>query len=919
MCSPLLISGQSAATRRVLFDWDFSKARDTLGWVSAEITGEFRTSDSALFVVAGPGGIKIESPLFELAATPWQYLEIDLKTDSDGAGLVYYSGTTEEPYHGFRPGQYAQFRVTGGGGYRTYTVRPFWQKQGRISHIRIDPPGEAASVRAIRIIDANPGEPSTTASWNFETGPGDWQLLGATGKAGTTERLCRIDGTRDTILLSPPINLDADDHLYATIRVASRTAHTALFRWATDEADGLQSYPIPLRADGRVRSYSLDLSEAPEWAGRVLAVGITPAESGNDSTILLESVALAMAPAGPPELRVTRLGLGDPATRVGEKARLVLQVKNTGGRVAESVFATARILSAETESDQQGGSADDGAGSGPKLLRKRIATLAPGETGRFEWQFDVASQAHVRAVCRVECKGAEDTDDEAMLRFLPKLDKTRFAATDYVPEPVPANTGDYLVGCYYYPGWHTYQRWSVLDDYPERRPLLGYYREGEPEIADWHINWAVSHGIGFFIYDWYWVQGSRQLEHALHDGYLKSRYQDKLKFCLLWANHNPPKTSSEDDLLRVTRYWIDNYFKLPNYLKIDGRNVIVIFDPARLSVDMGHDAVRDGFAKMREMCRGAGVGDLYLVACAYPGPHIKNLIEEGYDALSAYNYGGAGDRGQQYAPYEWMVEAYRDYWSQVSGAATIPYIPVCEPGWDARPWHGHKSAVRTGKSPQLWQKMLEYAKEFVDAPNHRQDGNKRLVFLEAWNEFGEGDYIEPHAEFGFDYLEAVRTVFAPNSSKPEIIIPKDVGMGPYELTKPEPTTAWHFSQPSDQNWQVGNMKNLTFENGVMRAAALHDPAFYSPMLHLDSSRFTSLELKMRMDRGSEAQVFFSRPRGGMTEQRSVRFAVIPDHQWHIYTVDLSSNPRWRGTIGQIRIDPNQEEGSIVEIEYVRFK
>ena len=87
-------------------------------------------------------------------------------------------------------------------------------------------------------------------------------------------------------------------------------------------------------------------------------------------------------------------------------------------------------------------------------------------------------------------------------------------------------------------------------------------------MADWHIKWAVEHGITFFVYDWYWSQGARQLEHALHDGYFKARYRHLLKFCLLWANHNPPRTSSHEDCLAVTRYWIENYFRRPEHLQV---------------------------------------------------------------------------------------------------------------------------------------------------------------------------------------------------------------------------------------------------------------------------------------------------------------------------------------------------------------
>ena len=70
------------------------------------------------------------------------------------------------------------------------------------------------------------------------------------------------------------------------------------------------------------------------------------------------------------------------------------------------------------------------------------------------------------------------------------------------------------------------------------QPILGWYDESLPEIADWQIQWAAEHGVSFFGGGWYWSQGGRSLEHWLHGAYLNSRYREYLKFCLLWASHN---------------------------------------------------------------------------------------------------------------------------------------------------------------------------------------------------------------------------------------------------------------------------------------------------------------------------------------------------------------------------------------------
>jgi hypothetical protein len=73
-----------------------------------------------------------------------------------------------------------------------------------------------------------------------------------------------------------------------------------------------------------------------------------------------------------------------------------------------------------------------------------------------------------------------------------------------LPPPQPIATGRYQVGAYDFPGWPTYEKWRVLNAFPERVPLLGYYQEGDPAVMNWQIKWAVEHGISFFVFDWYW-------------------------------------------------------------------------------------------------------------------------------------------------------------------------------------------------------------------------------------------------------------------------------------------------------------------------------------------------------------------------------------------------------------------------------
>jgi hypothetical protein len=897
------LCGSAHGADRIVMEWDFAKASDNLGWIPADHVDLFRVENGVFVTAPGPGSPKMESPLFDLQATPWQYVEIEMQSDSDGTGYLYYSNTSDEPYHGFRSDQYVTFEAVRGDSFRTYVVYPYWQKQGKITHIRLDPPQNHVRIRAIRIVAAAPAKPQTATSWTFKDSRQDWSARQV--EVSTAKSSVELQGSSSSVFISPPIDVSANDSLCATIRLASDAERTVLFRWVSDNVQGLQSTPVRVRGDGQVHSYPLELSKMSGWKGRILAVGITPTDSTDPEKIKLESVALDSRPVGPPEIRMTRLHADKPFIRVGDKIRLVVEALNEGGRPAKELAGNLTLPS----------------GTGAKTLpTKRVALLEPGQTQRFEWEVTAQTEGTLTAVSRVSAVGLDGDEKLIRLPVYPKLDKS-IKADKQIPAPVPANTGDYLVGSYYFPGWNTYSRWAVLNDFPERHPVLGYYREGDPEVADWHVKWALDHGISFFIYDWYWDRGQRQLEHALHDGLFKSKFGDKMKFCLLWANHNPDDTASAEDLEKITQYWIDNYFKRPNYLKINGKNVMVIFSTYRLTKDMGSDAVKSSFIKMRKMCEDAGVGGLYIVGCTYPGPdRVKTLLAEGYDAMTGYNYPAAGNKGQRVAPYEWMVEGYKEWWGQIADASSLPYIPVCEPGWDSRPWHGMNNLVRTGKSPVLWQKMLENAKDYVDDPNRKKPEGKKLVFLEAWNEFGEGDYIEPHAEFGFDYLEAVREVFAPKSKPPLIVTPPDVGLGPYALTDPGVKTHWDFSKPEDRNWTAGNMNDVSYSSGVLSAVAANtDPIFYAPPTVVDASKHKIIEVRMKMDKGDFGEVFFADRFENMDQEKSVKFDVTADGEFHVYQVNMAQNPYWRGKVTAIRIDPNGIEGSKVEVACIKLR
>lgn len=125
------------------------------------------------------------------------------------------------------------------------------------------------------------------------------------------------------------------------------------------------------------------------------------------------------------------------------------------------------------------------------------------------------------------------------------------------------------------------------------------------------------------------------------------------------------------------------------------------------------------------------------------------------------------------APYDSAVDGYEQIWAARAAASILDYIPVTEPGWEARPWSGAKGLVRTGRHREKFREMLRRARAFTD--RHPVAERKKLVLIEAWSEYGEGAVIEPHREWGFAYLDAVRDVLDASGGRHRDLTPGDLG------------------------------------------------------------------------------------------------------------------------------------------------
>jgi hypothetical protein len=908
-------------------EWSFDRPGDLEGWrpnghlVDVEVAG-------GMLHARGQGSdpiLELTTPL-DVPATARQAIELRLRADHPGTAEFFYSNTTAGRYGGFSQDKSVRFDVRGDGLWHTYRILPCWQNEGRIVRLRFDPYDAATfDIDFLRIVNLDPAASATRPEFDFPADAAAWQWI------ETVSAAPGAPATAEGLWLGPPVDFAAEERCCASLCLAvapEAGSVSAALTFATTLAPGLHSRSFPLVADRRDHVYHLDLLGSAGWRGRVRVLGLSfarnaapgdgaatpPPVAGLPPGITVRWLKLADEPQGPPQLEVPAFGPDTALPRARAPFVLRALARNAGGGTLP--LPTARL-------DLPAGLVVE---AGP-LAEPGLATAGLGFGDEAGWTWTVRAERPVQgeAVVLVQAAGAGPV--RARCRLDVSARPTEAQAASYVPVPRPVR-GPVEVGVYYFPGWQGASQWQPIRRYPERRPVLGWYREGDPEVADWHIKWAVEHGITFFAYDWYWSQGNRQLEHALHDGFFRARYRHLLKFCLLWANHNAPGTSSPEDCAAVTRHWIAEYFHRPEYFRVDGRPVVIVFSTDRLGADLGGAGVPPAFDTMRRLCRAAGLKDLYLVACVGEPGQARQAGTEGYDAVTAYNWPGLGvPAGHLTAPFATLLPGYRDYWRRILelGRPTL-WPPICG-GWDSRPWHGDNNLVRSGRTPDLFRRHLRDARALLEPggapPDHAP---AKVVLIEAWNEFGEGSYIEPHQEFGFGYLDAVREVFASAPAEHTDLAPADVGLGPYDVPPAPPSrTAWDFGDGGADWNNVMDLADVRVADGALGARTTgNDPAFFGPPFAARASAFAAVQLRLKLGARDgrpfrdRAQLFWRTSRLPESEAASERFDVVGDGQWHEYTVPVAPNPRWRGTITRLRLDPVNRRDVDVALDDIRL-
>ncbi len=298
---------------------------------------------------------------------------------------------------------------------------------------------------------------------------------------------------------------------------------------------------------------------------------------------------------------------------------------------------------------------------------------------------------------------------------------------------------------------------------------LGFYDLRLPEVREAQSDLAQQYGVEAFVYWHYWFGGGRRMLQRPFDEVLASG-SPSVSFCLAWANQTWSGIwhGASDRVLMEQTYpgpederahfeAVLPAFRDERYLRVDDRPVFYVFRPEELP-----DAA--AFVdRWQQMARDAGLPGLYLVAevsdLLGAGPRFTGVEAAGFDAgvymqLPARRTPADVLRMRAGRKLLHHPEIYRhapDFVPAPAGSSSL-LQPCVYPNWDNTPRSGQRGLAITGSTPALFEHHVRQAvSTLTDRP-----AQERLLWVKSWNEWAEGNHLEPDIEHGHGWLAALR-------------------------------------------------------------------------------------------------------------------------------------------------------------------
>ena len=305
---------------------------------------------------------------------------------------------------------------------------------------------------------------------------------------------------------------------------------------------------------------------------------------------------------------------------------------------------------------------------------------------------------------------------------------------------------------------------------------LGFYDLRLPEVQQAQANLAREYGIYGFCYYHYWFNGKHLLERPLNN--ILASGKPDFPFCICWANENwtrrwdglereiliKQEYGEEDDRQHIQ--WLSRLFQDSRYIRIDGKPLFLVYRANNIPNPRKTTEI------WREEATNLGVGDIFLCRVeSFPGEH-DDPSTIGFDASVEFQpdwtqmvwsskqsihwkilrkLGFAGKVYSDHKIYEYSVVV-----EKMLAKPNVKYkrFPCVTPSWDNTARRKNNATILHNSTPKIYERWLKK----VIQKTASNKSIEKIVFINAWNEWGEGNHLEPCQKWGHAYLEATRKV-----------------------------------------------------------------------------------------------------------------------------------------------------------------
>jgi lipopolysaccharide biosynthesis protein len=313
---------------------------------------------------------------------------------------------------------------------------------------------------------------------------------------------------------------------------------------------------------------------------------------------------------------------------------------------------------------------------------------------------------------------------------------------------------------------------------------LGYYDLRLPEVREAQAAMARENGINGFCYWHYWFDGSRLLERPFEE--VRRSGKPDFPFCLGWANEswsghwnggnwdNVIKTQTYPGLLDHKRHFdsLLPAFRDQRYIRVDAKPLFLIYRPKKIP------DCANALRYWKTLAVEAGLPGLHFVANLDWQDREWDALGQGFDAITIWPLGRLvransflasrrAKRALTRRRLTFLQPVLEKIWPQLDrvwdyeeilplldcpAPAEVPLHPMAVPNWDTTARYNRKASIFHNSSPALFQR------HFRDVLQRAKAGrpDDPIVFLKSWNEWAEGNHVEPDTRFGHGYLDVIR-------------------------------------------------------------------------------------------------------------------------------------------------------------------